>query len=77
MTTSSNPFGNTKSEICGPLVADCALLAIASNAAVAAAVINRFSTDWPFAFAGAGNGATPLRGRALIAELATLETSAI
>jgi hypothetical protein len=36
---------NMKSEICGPLGADCALLAIASNAAMAAAVVKRYGTD--------------------------------
>src|ERR1041385_6988048 len=48
ITTSSNPLPNMKSEICGPLVADCALLAIASNAARAAAVVKRYGTDRPF-----------------------------
>ena|SRR5690242_19921649 len=48
MTTSSNPLGNMKSEICGPLDADCALAPAVISAAVTAAVINRYSTDRPF-----------------------------
>src|SRR6185437_284271 len=48
ITTSSNPLPNMKSEICGPLGADCALLAIASNAAMAAAVVKRYGKDRPF-----------------------------
>ena len=57
MTTSSNPLPNMKSEICGPLGADCAPLAIASNAAMAAAVsidtarIGLFALCWRWSYA--------------------------